>query len=85
MRAAQIGFKKVWKYVDDNLSDYWKTQVPIVSDWNRALEAERYWNDYYKNTGFRPRYPYRTYGSLGQSVVMSTIRYSSRSLKKIYG
>lgn len=23
-------------------------------------ENARYWNEYYKNTGFRPRYPYRS-------------------------
>lgn len=27
---------------------------------NRAMkENERFWNDYYKNTGFKARYPYR--------------------------
>lgn len=25
----------------------------------QAVDSYRYWNDYYKNTGFKPRYPFR--------------------------
>lgn len=25
----------------------------------QAMDSYRYWNDYYKNTGYRPRYPWR--------------------------
>lgn len=25
----------------------------------QALDNHRYWSDYYRNTGFRPRYPWR--------------------------
>lgn len=26
----------------------------------QAVENNRYWRDYYRNTGFKPRYPWRT-------------------------
>lgn len=26
----------------------------------RAVDNKRFWDDYYKNTGFKPRYPYRS-------------------------
>lgn len=26
----------------------------------RAYDNYRYWNDYYKNTGYRPKYPFRS-------------------------
>lgn len=25
----------------------------------QAVDSYRYWNDYYRNTGYRPRYPFR--------------------------
>lgn len=25
----------------------------------QAYDSYRYWNDYYKNTGYKPRYPWR--------------------------
>lgn len=25
----------------------------------QAFDSYRYWNDYYKNTGYRPKYPWR--------------------------
>ncbi len=36
-------------------------QADYVADYTRRsnIENRRYWSDYYKNTGFRPRYPMR--------------------------
>lgn len=41
--------------------------------WKQAQENKKFWDTYYKNTGFRPRYPYRAgavnnYGSLFNAV-----------------
>lgn len=37
----------------------------------KAIDNYRYWNDYYRNTGFRPRYKFRSgyYDYLQQSNV----------------
>lgn len=37
-------------------------QADYVADYSRRYNREnsRYWADYYKNTGFRPRYPMRS-------------------------
>lgn len=29
----------------------------------KAVDNYRYWDDYYKKTGFRPKYMWRTYGN----------------------
>lgn len=46
-----------------NAYDAYRThQVNAVAmDYQKGLQNEitRYWGDYYRNTGFRPRYPYR--------------------------
>lgn len=39
----------------------------------KAVDSYRYWNDYYRNTGFRPRYPWRAgvydwVGAMGKSM-----------------
>lgn len=39
--------------------DYWKYQIPIVGSYNRLSDNLRFWDDYTKNTGFKPKYPGR--------------------------
>lgn len=36
------------------------TAVKSYYDIRKAYETRRYWNDYYKNTGVKPKYPYRS-------------------------
>lgn len=56
----------------------------------RQAENQRYWNDYEKNTGIRPRYPYRTgsyydYGyMLSYASDMSNVA-NRIAAKEIYG
>lgn len=33
--------------------------LSTIYNTGKALDNRRYWNDYYRNTGYRPRYPYR--------------------------
>lgn len=45
----------------------------------KAVDSYRYWNDYYRNTGYRPRYPFRSgvydYLSYGGRVVNGFAKY----------
>lgn len=75
-----------------------KLQGDYASYWkNYADEVNRYWADYYKNTGYTPRYPYKaglnnsyglsslgsTYGSIGYSIANENLAYQAfRSLMK---
>lgn len=34
--------------------------VSGVYNVKKALESRKYWDDYYRNTGYRPRYPFRS-------------------------
>lgn len=66
-------------------SDYWAYQVPVVGKFAQMWDNSRYWQDYYKNTGFRPRYPGRQYGSNGVGSMYSQAKMLYGSAKKIYG
>lgn len=33
--------------------------LQTVYNMGKASDTRRYWDSYYRNTGFRPRYPYR--------------------------
>jgi len=46
-------------------SPWWAYQLPIIGTALRMQDDERYWSDYQKNTGFRPRYPGRSYSNYG--------------------
>lgn len=67
-----------------NNRDFWKTQIPYYNQIGTALENERYWKDYKKNTGFTPRYPFRAYGHSGVSAAQTVYR-GVRNLKRLYG
>lgn len=73
----------VFGWVKDN-KEYLKTQIPYYSDVKRVEEDAKYWKDYKKNTGFTPRYPYRSYGHSGSYVVSSASRLF-RNVKRLYG
>lgn len=47
----------------------------------QAVENNRYWNDYYRNTGFRPRYPFRA----GQYDWMQSVGASLTDFGLVYG
>ena len=44
----------------------------------QIMDTNRYWNDYYKNTGYRPRYLYR-------SGYMDYMKYGSRIGNSYFG
>lgn len=80
------GISRVTDKIEDIYSnaEYWKTQIPYYREVNYAFENEQYWKDYKKNTGFTPRYPYRTYGQTGEQAVISVYR-GFKNLKRLYG
>lgn len=56
----------------------------------RAIENERYWNDYYRNTGVRPVYPFRAgdytdYGYVLSAVGTGVNIFDRIGAKNIYG
>lgn len=68
--------------------DYWSTQVPLVRSVRASVENKRYWEDYYRNTGFRPKYPSRAYGYTTRSLLGDSSLVSSwviSDMKRIYG
>jgi len=66
-------------------AEYWKAQVPIVRSFQRAKDDSRYWADYYKNTGFRPRYPGRVYANSGlASDLTYAVGKVYKNLNKVY-
>lgn len=50
------------------MADWWQYQMPVLGNYRRLQDDERYWKDYYKNTGFRPKYPGRSYGNYGNML-----------------
>lgn len=76
----------LYDWVDDRKQnlDYWETQIPYYREVKYALENEQYWKDYKKNTGFTPRYPYRSYGSSGVSAIKTVYR-GFNNVKRLYG
>lgn len=47
----------------------------------KAIESRKYWDEYYRNTGYRPRYPYRSgyndiVGALGSGLTTGGFSYS---------
>lgn len=50
-------------------------QADYVADYTRRYNREnsRYWADYYKNTGFRPRYPMRSGAEYNLSSLYGSI------------
>lgn len=65
--------------------EYWAYQIPVVGRVATMRDNARYWDDYYKNTGFRPRYPGRQYGNNGFGATYSQAKMLYGSAKKIYG
>lgn len=56
---------------------------------NLIADNERYWADYYKNTGITPRYPYRTgyyqnYGSLYSAELAELNSYLNLVNRNLY-
>lgn len=46
----------------------------------KALDSQRYWSDYYRNTGYRPRYPWRAgqydwVGDAGRTLFYGSMEY----------
>lgn len=61
--AGAMAGSAILNYVlNDKVASAQEAQSRYVADYTRrsAQENRRYWNDYYKNTGFRPRYPMRS-------------------------
>jgi len=50
------------------MASWWEYQLPIRGNYLRMKDDERYWNDYYHNTGFKPRYPGRSYANYGNAL-----------------
>lgn len=81
MTPGQV-FKKA--LTENHYDGYWASQIPIVRGLYSARDNARYWQDYYKNTGFKPKYPGRTYSYQTGSVI-SDAKMLYGSAKKIYG
>lgn len=80
MTPGQV-FKKA---LTDPYDGYWASQIPIVRGLYASRDNYRYWQDYQKNTGFKPRYPGRVY-SYQTGSIMSDAKALYGSAKKIYG
>lgn len=52
------------------------TALNTIYGVGQAVDSYRYWNDYYKNTGYKPRYPFRA----GQFDWMSDLGHSAYSV-----
>ena len=65
--------------------DYVASQMPFFGKLYSMRDNARYWEDYVRNTGYKPRYPGRTYsnGGVGQMFAEGTA--FAENLKKIYG
>lgn len=63
------------------MTDWWMYQIPILGTALKMNDDARYWADYQKNTGFRPRYPGRSYNSYGAMMTNQAIG-MSRSITK---
>lgn len=57
----------------------------------KALDSNRYWNDYYRNTGHKPKYPWRAgvydwVGDLGYNMMYGygVGRTVGRSVRRYY-
>jgi len=61
---------------------WWWYQVPLIGTVLRAEDDKHYWDAYYRNTGFRPKYPGRSYGSYGTQLANQMINPIKNSLKR---
>lgn len=61
---------------------WWWYQVPLIGTALRAEDDKNYWEAYYRNTGFRPKYPGRSYGSYGSQLANQMINPIKNSLKR---
>lgn len=52
--------------------------IGLVYYTGKSVDSMRYWNDYYKNTGHRPKYPFR-----GGFYGMGDARSAFGNLKKL--
>lgn len=50
------------------MANWWEYQIPLRGTYLRMKDDERYWQDYYRNTGFKPKYPGRSYGNYGNQL-----------------
>lgn len=62
----------------------------FYQNYQRQTENKRYWNDYYDNTGIRPKYPYRAgsysdYGYVLSAVGTGVNIFDRYGAKNIYG
>lgn len=60
--AGAMAGSSILNYVlNEKVANSQIRQADYVADYSRRYSREnsRYWADYYKNTGFRPRYPMR--------------------------
>ncbi len=61
--AGAMAGSSILNYVlNEKVANSQIRQADYVADYSRRYNREnrRYWVDYYKNTGFRPRYPMRS-------------------------
>lgn len=65
-------------------SNYWKYQVPLLGDYYRAQDDYRFWQDYKKVTGHTPRYPGRQYAYHGQNLINSATNKANRVYRNMY-
>lgn len=80
--GALGGVRYLWDLysgMDKFGQDYVKSQIPFYGDYLGMKEQHRYWDDYRKNTGIEPLYPYRTYMNFGTSLAYQASGLYSRS------
>lgn len=64
--------------------DYWSRQLPVIGGIYGVRDNYRYFADYQKNTGYRARYPGRSYGTSGLSHVLAESGEYGRMLNRVY-
>lgn len=64
--------------------DYWSANLPFVRHIYGAYDNARYWDDYYRNTGFKARYPARTYQTNHFGDLMKKTEATAKWATKMY-
>lgn len=65
--------------------EYWAYQIPVIGNIARANDNAKFWRDYERNTGYRPRYPGRSYNPTGMvESIVSAGRAYGRAVESAY-
>lgn len=62
---------------ESDITRYIAYNAPYVGDTLRGLDDMRYWQDYERNTGFKPRYEGRVYSGALNASLNEGLRYGN--------